>query len=751
MGDASYHGADLIDISDVAIPTSSYSYSLKTETRSPETDEEDQKISLRFATEEPVVRIAAERRQWTGECTKNSSMEKLQANLGIPQTMSSYGIDADSGEIDQLPKRRVPVFPQPKVFYVSGAVDARWGIQDKVGDRDSRLGRQLRSSDRKKREAAVVELERRITMMQGKCPSDIIEDLKIRNFQLNARIMGEYLRQPGTYDKSFQDGMGCLIDGMISEDMDGTGPDRGLIRWITDIRKIGGPSAEGMAFQLENSNYPLYVIKVSSNSEEDALAHEAVVGMAAINTLRGQVPNFVHTYGAFRCTPPIVDANGRIVSWCQSNGVTTRDNYAEIGNVGKGDDKVTYLILESIGDSRTLRELVQNLTDEEFLQVYLQLLNALNVAHKAFDYTHYDLHADNVLIQTLPYKVSIPLYSPFGLLYLETNRLARIIDFGLSHIYLQGQHFGKYGFEHVNIDPESSFPMYDAYKILLSSYFSYLSNIRYGKPYIRDSGLTDTVRQLYDFFGERKTLEQRIAERDRNPELDYFQPPMDLKHVTFDDLIEDILRRFPTYFVVEDRPKDAVATVCGDRCVNWDEFNKIIFEQTRLPDNLVDYCRAVRAVDRLAHSEYKRSLNSWLGRFDIEKAYKTERETFLRNIKGVTENLTKIKLQAVHDNTFNTTTYSQSLNELLRIRSSFSEDELWLKSAICTFNSRSRLRNINDDIVYLISETAPIFDLFKRYTSTVKYNKDTASLYGIFFNHNTIAASNILMSYDTSI
>ena len=105
----------------------------------------------------------------------------------------------------------------------------------------------------------------------------------------------------------------------------------------------------------------------------------------------------------------------------------------------------------------------------EFLQIYLQVLNPLNLAYKKFDFTHYDLHSENVLIQELPYPISIPFYHPDGrTLYLRTNFLARIIDYGTAHVKIEGQHFGVFRAENRGqIFPDRSFPMHDAYKLLL--------------------------------------------------------------------------------------------------------------------------------------------------------------------------------------------------------------------------------------------------------------------------------------------
>lgn len=630
-------------------------------------------------------------------------------------------------QINNIPIGNVPAFAPPKVICVPGSIK-------------DRLGEQLKNKNRETRGAAVTELERRITQMQGRCPSDIVDDLRIRNFQLDASLMGEYLAQPGIYDHSFQDGMGCFIDAMVSNNPEDLIPDLRLRKWITNIRRIGGKSAEGMAFLLESGSYPLYVIKVTADPSDDTLAHEAVIGMGAINTLRDRIPNFVHTYGAFRCSPPILDASGNVVSWCPSRGNGELSGPSSYNK----DSGITYLVLENIDNAQTLASLSHTLTREEFLQIYLQLLNALNVAYKAFDYTHYDLHASNVLIQTLSYTVSVPLYDPRGgLLYIKTNRLARIIDFGLSHIYLQGQHFGKFGFEFLNLDPESSFPMYDAYKVLLSSYWYSLSNMKNTSS----NAITEIVGQIYSYFNEGKSLNQRLAERDNDTNNDYFQPSMNLKSVTFDSLMIYILDNFVSpSFVAKDQPSDAIATVCQDRCVNWDTFNKSVFDQSRLPNTLTDYCQAITAINKLTDAKYKQSLNTWLKQFDLDKAYTYERQVFLDNLNSNIDQLNSLQLTTVNDPNFNTSLYAENVYNLIRVRSAFLDNTLWVTSVICAFNSTASLSKVNNDITSLLKSTTSVRDRINNYLSIIQYNRDNASLYNIYFDVNTVAAHNILLT-----
>jgi hypothetical protein len=442
--------------------------------------------------------------------------------------------------------------------------------------------------------------------MQGQCPTDLIQNLKVRTFQLDSKSISEYMKSSGIYDHAFQNGMGCLVDALTSKDPNSILPDIRLRRWITTTNRIGGASAEGMAFQLSNQEHPMFVIKVTNDPHNDNLAHEALVGMGALNHLRDRIPNFMHTYGAFMCAPPILDADGKVITWCPSKR-----------------SAITYLVLENIDNSQPLKDIAADLEPDEFLQIYLQILNALNLASKQYDFTHYDLHAGNVLIQTLSYEIAIPFYHPSGgLRYLNTRRLARIIDFGMAHIYLEGQHFGAFGLEKYGVNPEQSFPIADAYKLLLMTAFAAID----WKD--KTTKLGDTTDKIFTFFGEGKTVEARLVERADDPLTDYFQPSLAQSAKTLDQLILHILDMFTVGFLTLDQPVGSIGAVCADNCIKWNDFNKYVFDQTRLPSTLEEYCESMTAINTLAQGAQRQHLSDWVNQFNLTKAYQEEREVF---------------------------------------------------------------------------------------------------------------------------
>jgi len=76
----------------------------------------------------------------------------------------------------------------------------------------------------------------------------------------------------------------------------------------------------------------------------------------------------------------------------------------------------------------------------------------------------------------------------------------------MSHIYLQGQHFGRYRLKHVGVDAEASFPMHDAYKSLFYIYHYSLNKLEENK--ITEtrplSPLSKIINFIYDLKREKK-------------------------------------------------------------------------------------------------------------------------------------------------------------------------------------------------------------------------------------------------------
>ncbi len=138
-------------------------------------------------------------------------------------------------------------------------------------------------------------------------------------------------------------------------------------------------------------------------------------------------------------------------------------------------------------------QIIKSCSFIQWLSYYLQTLYAILLANKRFKFTHYDLHASNVLLRDIGEKFTIPYRDEHGdIIYLKTDRITSIIDYGTSYIYLNGQHYGYWEFEDFGVSPIRDFPIFDAYKLLL--YSMRLSIIQNNRPCF------DGMVKVFKFF-----------------------------------------------------------------------------------------------------------------------------------------------------------------------------------------------------------------------------------------------------------
>lgn len=190
--------------------------------------------------------------------------------------------------------------------------------------------------------------------------------------------------------------------------------------------------------------------------------HEAFVAMYGTNRLRKTIPNFAFTYGAFYAGA--VD----VPTWCQQSAIDISDSSVEIGT------RSPFLLQEAISPSQSFASFLERCSVSQLRRCLLQIFLALNVAHKEISFTHFDLHAENVLVSSLPQSdLKRFLRYPFldEYLYIPVEEIAVMIDFGRSHI-----HFGELAFPCAENIPEictagegGSFPLYDVFVLIVNS------------------------------------------------------------------------------------------------------------------------------------------------------------------------------------------------------------------------------------------------------------------------------------------
>ncbi len=253
--------------------------------------------------------------------------------------------------------------------------------------------------------------------------------------------------------------------------------------WISNLRQIGADSGSGYALlgslksgtaSAKNGD-DFFVVKAPRDSNSpNELVHEAFVGLFALNSLRDRgVPNFAYIYGSFDCTAPFIDSSTKkVTTWCN-----------------KDKTPVTYCMYETIENIGSMKDMCANCTAEEFLQNYLAVMLATLVASQMFNYTHYDLHAENVMLRKVSDQTFWVPYTHRGRgVWVKANGVVpTIIDYGMTYVEVvvdgtktsagfastgdprTGPDSSSYSLRSNGVYSNKANPMHDAYKLLCMS------------------------------------------------------------------------------------------------------------------------------------------------------------------------------------------------------------------------------------------------------------------------------------------
>jgi hypothetical protein len=159
--------------------------------------------------------------------------------------------------------------------------------------------------------------------------------------------------------------------------------------WIDfNFKQIGEPSAYGTNTVSKIKDFDIdFVMKIQiSRGTRDHYVeryyHEFFASLS-VNNIRDVIPNFVLCYGGFLCN--------------------TTDFRTNLCNGGIGLNNTTYLLLENIKHSKTLSRSFRiphintPYEADNILDILYQILTSLAIAMEVNDFTHYDLHSNNIL------------------------------------------------------------------------------------------------------------------------------------------------------------------------------------------------------------------------------------------------------------------------------------------------------------------------------------------------------------------
>jgi hypothetical protein len=210
--------------------------------------------------------------------------------------------------------------------------------------------------------------------------------------------------------------------------------------YLTSVRKTGSHSVNGTVYNLnfiKNGKSASALIKTANKSHSDNLYYEYLVGTLFINKMCKIVPCFIQTHH-------ILSKEDKYV--LNESNIRDKMTYLSGLNDSELNNKQMDYLETSCKKSTQIGVMMQYIDSyETFFEYVNLLLPTFKVIESLFqiycplyylqrNFTHYDLHAGNVLMSKLPEKTYIKMKYLTGKRTIEfkTDRIAKIIDYGRS-------------------------------------------------------------------------------------------------------------------------------------------------------------------------------------------------------------------------------------------------------------------------------------------------------------------------------
>ena len=225
------------------------------------------------------------------------------------------------------------------------------------------------------------------------------------------------------------------------------------LKYLISFEKIGNVSKNGFLYMLhfkKDDYHVTRVLKSSSNRNADNLFYEYFIGTRFINELCIYLPCFVQTYHLYH--------NTNIGTYHFMKGYDeylTKEQFMSSLEIVNDPDINTYcgnpqylsILIETVTSTLSFHDYIKYYLDElkydgetgtivksfdlVYLEVMYQVYGPLSLLNDHF--THYDLHANNVLLEYLGGKMMKMRYVyPDTIIEFNTQYIVKIIDYGRS-------------------------------------------------------------------------------------------------------------------------------------------------------------------------------------------------------------------------------------------------------------------------------------------------------------------------------
>jgi uncharacterized protein YvpB len=326
------------------------------------------------------------------------------------------------------------------------------------------------------------------------CPLSELEVIYHNIYTLNTANLHNLLSHE-FYNPQVQEAASCMLNATYFTSPYGYSftPHERERMHLSKFKNIGGEDNKVYTVKYDDSKIT-FLYKESPEfykNDMDIIVHEAFVGLYCMNVLRKYVPNFMYTYGIYKDVVTLGDAKKTI----------------RIPDAVQVD----HLLAEYLGDTN-IAKFILTCTPEQFINILMQVMYALEFAQQEFQFTHYDLHTGNVMVSSKfdgQIKDILYLRSNGNKRYVSTTHVATIIDYGDAHVLYQGKHYGILSKKFVNIDNKMS-QFNDIYKLLLN-----LANLMYSKSFVNPhkDALQHLLQQVIKVFNPNDSIASILKEQ----------------------------------------------------------------------------------------------------------------------------------------------------------------------------------------------------------------------------------------------
>jgi serine/threonine protein kinase len=240
--------------------------------------------------------------------------------------------------------------------------------------------------------------------------------------------------------------------------------------WLTDVTHFGSKSKQGVVVKSLMFGQFHVVIKKARSSRFDTITlRDFCVGIS-INKILDEAPFFVRTLGCYTIPAPfgrklgmpsLSDGAPLTLHTSSKNVIRNKLDSSSLTRYSRGFHIVTEFV-----DGISLKSFIKNKKSDftGFLNIFFQILLGLETAQHRLNFSHYDLHTDNVILVHQLQTVEITLH---GYTYRSSYMYRPVmIDFGLSTVFSNGETVGQTSLESKGIYSHLS-PGYDVYIFLL--------------------------------------------------------------------------------------------------------------------------------------------------------------------------------------------------------------------------------------------------------------------------------------------